>query len=91
MKCRTLEFFENDDGRLSMTRLLNFLSIFPATYVLIKNPVPEMLMWFVGAYMLGYVGGKVADVAALRLQQPSPPKVNLQAGGQQQNVGVGGQ
>jgi hypothetical protein len=30
---RLAEFFEDDGGRLSMTRLLSFLAFFPASYV----------------------------------------------------------
>jgi hypothetical protein len=59
---RWIEFFEDDSKRLSMTRLLCFLSFFPASYVLLKSPTEGMLGWYLGAYVLGYVGGKGADV-----------------------------
>lgn len=65
MNCRWREFFEADNGRLSMSRLLCFLSFPPATYVLVKNPTPEMLGWFLGAYALTYVGGKAADMGGM--------------------------
>lgn len=65
MSCRLREFFEAENGRLSMTRLLCFLAWPPATYVLIKNPTPEMMAWYLGSFVLGYVGGKAADVGGL--------------------------
>lgn len=62
MLARLVEFFEGDSGRLSMTRLLCFLSFIPASYVILKEPSEGMLGWYLGAYVLGYVGGKGADV-----------------------------
>lgn len=63
---RCLEFFEGEDGRLSMTRLLMFLSFWPSSFVALvcadKPNVSDVLMWYIGGYVLGYVGGKGADV-----------------------------
>lgn len=59
---RWVEFFEGDDGRLSMMRLTIFLSFWPATYVLIENPGEGMMGWYLGAFVLGYVGGKTTDI-----------------------------
>lgn len=56
------QFFENDSGVLSMTRLLCFLSFFPASYVLIVTCNVDALAWYLGAYVLGYVGGKSAEM-----------------------------
>lgn len=58
---RWVEFFEGEGNRLSMTRLLCFLSFFPASWVVIKDASEETLAWYVGAYVLGYVGGKLSD------------------------------
>lgn len=58
---RWVEFFEGEGNRLSMTRLLCFLSFFPASWVVIQDRGPETLGWYVGAYVLGYVGGKLSD------------------------------
>ncbi len=66
MISRLHEFFEGDDHRLSMSRLLCFMSFFPASYVVIRNydslQVPEILAVYLGAFVLGYVGGKTADI-----------------------------
>lgn len=59
---RLVEFFEGGSGRLSMTRLLCFLSFVPASWVLFNNPTEGMLGWYLGAFVMGYVGGKGADV-----------------------------
>ncbi len=59
---RCLEFFEGDNGCLSMTRLLMFLSFWPSSYVVVGNANEGMLGWYIGGYVLGYVGGKGADV-----------------------------
>jgi hypothetical protein len=60
-KARWLEFFEGDNNRMSMSRLLSFLSLFPATTVLIYIHSEEALAYYLSAYTLGYVGGKFAD------------------------------
>lgn len=59
---RWLEFFEGERNRLSMTRLTVFMSFFPATYVVVVTKDPDALGWYLGAYVLGYVGGKGADM-----------------------------
>lgn len=52
---RLAEFFEADDGRLSMTRLLSFMAFFPATWVVYTaedaNRITAMSI-LVGAYVL---------------------------------------
>lgn len=58
---RWVEFFEGEKNRLSMTRLLCFLSFFPASWVVIQDAGADTLGWYVGAYVLGYVGGKLSD------------------------------
>lgn len=59
------QFFEDSDMRLSMTRLLCFLSFFPASYVLIRNTesmnIADLLGWYLGAYVFGYSAGKFSD------------------------------
>lgn len=63
---RLAEFFEAEDGRLSMTRLLCFLSFFPASVVVLRDGTENTLAWYLGAFVLGYVGGKGADILAHR-------------------------
>lgn len=58
---RASEFFEDDAGILSMTRLLCFMAFVPATYVVCIDPNSETLGWYLGAFVGGYVGGKFAD------------------------------
>lgn len=60
---RFAEFFEADNQRLSMTRLLCFLAWPPATFVLVMNPTEGLMGWYLGAFVLGYVGGKGMDAA----------------------------
>lgn len=60
--CNAREFFEDDNKRLSMGRLLAFLSFIPASYVVLATTSTEALGWYVSAYVLGYVGGKGVDV-----------------------------
>ncbi len=52
------EFFSEADGKASMSRLLCFLSFFPASYVLIKAGTESALGLYLGAYVIGYIGGK---------------------------------
>jgi len=56
------EFFEDDEGRLSMSRLLCFLAFPAATYVVILKPSAEVLGVYLGAFVLGYIGGKFGEV-----------------------------
>lgn len=58
---RWIEFFEGENGRLSMTRLLCFMSIFPASAVVLVTCNEATLGWYLGAYVLGYVSGKGWD------------------------------
>lgn len=58
---RWVEFFEGDDKRLSMTRLLCFMSFPPSTWVVVKSMNENTLGWYLGAYVMGYVGGKLGD------------------------------
>ena len=74
-KGRSIEFFEGDNGRLSMTRLLCYVSIFPASYVVCMDLSAETLGWYLGAYVLGYVGGKAADVFGKDRPQQSVTEV----------------
>lgn len=69
VKHNWIEFFEGDNTRLSMSRLLCFMSFFPASYVVVANGGEGALGWYLGAYVLGYVGGKVADVSTRRTTQ----------------------
>lgn len=55
---RFAEFFEGGDGRLSMTRLIVFLTWPPATWVVLKQH--EQLANYLGAYVIGYALGKFA-------------------------------
>jgi hypothetical protein len=55
------EFFEAENGRLSMTRLLMFLSFPPSTFVLVHSMDSDALGWYLGAYVTGYALGKGAD------------------------------
>ncbi len=63
------EFFEDDGGHYSMTRLLCFLSFFPASWVVIQHGGEGTLGWYLGAYVLGYTGGKAVDVAAMKAKK----------------------
>jgi hypothetical protein len=58
---RWIEFFEGEKNRLSMSRLLCFMAFFPSAYVVCATKTDDALGWFLGAYVLGYVGGKTAD------------------------------
>lgn len=65
---RWIEFFEGEDGHLSMSRLLCFMSFFPAAYVVMASQSEGTLGWFLGAYGGIYVGGKVGDALKSKTQ-----------------------
>jgi len=58
---RWVEFFEGDDQRLSMSRLLMFCSFPVAAGETIVLHSETALGYFVGAYVLGFIGGKLGD------------------------------
>ena len=55
------EFFQDDRGHGSMSRLLCFLAFFPASYVVIVAASADALAWYLGAFVAGYVGGKITE------------------------------
>jgi hypothetical protein len=63
---RLLEFLEDDRDRLSLSRMLSFLSFWPASWVLLKIPTEGMLGIYLTAYGVGYLGGKGLDAMAAR-------------------------
>jgi hypothetical protein len=79
---RLAELFEDDSGRLSMTRLLMFLSFWPASIVLIANrhsiSAAEILGIYLGAFVLGYLGGKAADKYGIGREKGPAPIIQAQ-------------
>jgi hypothetical protein len=61
-KIKWCEFFQNNDGENSMSRLLAFMSFFPASFVLLWIHSVEALASYLAAYVTGYIGGKGADI-----------------------------
>lgn len=57
---RIAQFFEDDSGRLSMTRLIVLLTWPPATWVLLQEH--DQLVNYLGIYVGGYAIGKASDV-----------------------------
>lgn len=89
---RWIEFFEGENGRLSMTRLTCFSAFFPSTYLLIVSGTEMMMLYYLGAFVLGYIGGKgfeamasAAESKAQGLQSdvvvPDAQTVNVKADG----------
>jgi len=81
MMDRFAEFFEGDEGRLSMTRALMFMSWFPASYVVVANAdkatASELLTIYLTAFVLGYLGGKGADIFMKPKIPAEPGTVNI--------------
>lgn len=63
---RLLEFLEDDASKLSLSRLLSFLSFWPASWVLLVLPTEGMLGIYLTAYGVAYLGGKGLDAMATR-------------------------
>jgi len=59
---RWLEAFEGENNRISMMRLMVFLSFWPASYIALSIRNTESLAVYLGAYVGGAIGGKTADV-----------------------------
>lgn len=61
MKIKWAQFFENNQGQKSMSRLLPFMSFFPSTIVVLWLHTEAALGIYIGSYVGGYLGGKCAD------------------------------
>ena len=83
--CRTLEFFEGPDHRLSITSLLKFAAFFPASVIAYKLASTEALAVYLTAYVLDSLGGKMSDAMKGRKSSPTvsvsegPTTVNVKA------------
>lgn len=56
------EFFEDSDGRGSMSRLLVFMAFIAATPILFVIRTTEALSVFLGAFVVNYATGKISDI-----------------------------
>ena len=63
---RLLEILEDDASKLSLSRLLSFLSFWPSSWVLLRMPTEGMLGIYLTAYGVAYLGGKGIDVMVSR-------------------------
>lgn len=63
---RLLELLEDDASKLSLSRLLSFLSFWPSSWVLLRMPTEGMLGIYLTAYGVAYLGGKGIDVMVSR-------------------------
>jgi len=66
------EFFEGETFRLSMPRLTMFLSFWPSSYIVMKNPTETMLGLYLGTFAAAYLGGKGIDA----VMAPKQPQVS---------------
>lgn len=73
---RAVEFFQDGDGYLSMTRLLAFVSFFPASYVLVESQTDTALGLYLGAYVAQMVGGKYSDAYMKKASNVIPAKLS---------------
>lgn len=61
MKILNSEFFKNNLGQKSMSRLLPFMAFVPSTIVLFWLHTEGALTAYLSSYVAGYLGGKCAD------------------------------
>lgn len=57
---RFAEFFEGDNGRLSMPRLMVFCTLPISSYVVVLHD--DQLVNYLGAYVISYAVGKVSGI-----------------------------
>lgn len=66
-RMRCLEFFEGEDGRLSMARLLMFLTFWPSTVIVLADADDEVkFSYYLAAFCGVYLGGRIGDSFANR-------------------------
>lgn len=63
---RLIEFFEDDTGQLSMTRLTMILSFIPATWIALNNVENGIFGIYMSSYAGAYVGGRLASAVQNR-------------------------
>lgn len=77
-----LEFFQDSDGRNSMTRLIIFFAFFVSTRLIFTiqsdSEKVNALYAYLGAFVLQYIGGKGADAWRGR-GFADAPRINVQA------------
>ncbi len=59
---RWIEFFADNDNRLSMSRLTVFMSFWPATLLVMRLGSEMALGLYLGTYVGGYSASKVTDI-----------------------------
>jgi len=69
---RILEFFEGDNGELSMMRLLAFMSFFPSSSVLVASGSDTALGIYLAVYAAQTVGSKGVDVYMQKVKNATP-------------------
>ena len=78
-----------------MTRLLCFLSFFPASYVVGRTCEQDTLSWYLITYSAAYLGGKTADMLTSAKKSTivasQAESINVDTGGGSVNVGKGGE
>lgn len=70
---RLTEIFEAEDKRLSLSRVLSFLSFWPASWVLLKMPTEGMLGIYLTAFSVAYLGGKGLDAMMTKRTEGKAP------------------
>lgn len=78
------EFFEGEGSVLSMSRLLCFMSFFPASWVTVKLENENALTIYVATYALSYLGSKGLDV----MNKIKPNLMNAATKGEKSNAAV---
>lgn len=61
MKIKWRQFFQDNNGENSMSRLLPFMAFPFATIELFRMNTESALDAYLGAFVIGYLGGKCAD------------------------------
>lgn len=76
---RFIEFFSDDNNQLSMSRLLCFMCFWPSTWVLLKNPTENMMGYYLGAFIVNYVGGRFGAAWQSRGGREGPTNLTINA------------
>lgn len=75
MRNRFAEFFEGENRRMSMPRLMMFMSFFPATIVVVKTENENIFGWYLSAYAAAYGMARLGAVMEKGKNANSKPAV----------------
>lgn len=75
---RFIEFFEGENKRLSMPRLLMFLSFWPASIVMCRTQNENIFGWYLSAYAAAYGMARIGAAIGNGGKRAKPDRLGIE-------------